>query len=200
MNAAAPLTFDAPTHTYRVGERVLPSVTQILDPLQYLDGIPWAVLEAARKFGDHVHQAVHLWNIGKLDEPALDPHLAPYLLGWKRFIGEAQARVILSEHRMVHRRLGYAGTLDSVVRIAGRNHVCDVKSGVLPKTVGMQTAAYRHAYLSEGTLTVSPVRYCVQLVGDGLYRLHKLNDATDLNYFLSALNINVWRSRNGRSH
>jgi hypothetical protein len=54
MSAAAPLTFDEASHTYRVGGEVWPGVTSVLEPLQFLDGIPWAVLEAARKFAERV--------------------------------------------------------------------------------------------------------------------------------------------------
>ena len=199
MSAAAELTFDAASHTYRVGGEVWPSVTQVLEPLQFLDGVPWAVLEAARKFGNHVHEACHLWNAGCLDEAALDPHLAPYLGGWKKFLADTDSQVVFSERRLSHDALRYAGTLDAVCARTGRFHVVDIKSGVVPKTVGLQTAAYREAYRSEAAglrLMLSPVRYCVQLTGVGSYRLHKLNDASDFNNFVSALNVHHWRTRN----
>ena len=197
MSAAAELTFDEASHTYRVGGKVWPSVTQVLEPLQFLDGVPWAVLEAARKFGTHVHQAVHLWNVGNLDEESLDPHLAPYLAGWKKFLADTGAEVVVSERRILNRRLRYAGTLDSVIRWRQRFHMLDVKSGAMPKTVGLQTAAYREALRSEcGSLVLSPVRYCVQLTGFGDYRLHKLTERTDFNYFTSALNVHRWRTTN----
>ncbi len=196
MLQPAELQFDAPSHTYRLGGRVLPSVTQVLEPLQFLDGIPWAVLEAARKFGDHVHQAVHLWNVERLDEDALDPHLVPYLQGWKAFLLQTGGVVIHSELRVVNRKLGYAGTLDSAVRFPTlKKHVVDVKSGIVPKTVGPQTAAYRDAFLEERDEDLSRTRFCVQLTGDGRFKLHKLNDPTDFNLFVSALNVHKWRAR-----
>ncbi len=155
------------------------------------------VLEAARKFGDHVHQAVHLFNIGTLDEDARSTRIcAPYLQGWKAFLWRTRAEVLDSELRVVNRKCGYAGTLDSRVRFPGPAfHLVDVKSGVVPKTVGPQTAAYRDAFLEEHDSECSRIRYCVQLTGDGDFKLHKLNDPTDFNLFLSALNVHKWRAR-----
>lgn len=198
MKSVAALTFDEASHTYRVGGAVWPSVTQVLDPLNTLDGIPWAVLEAAREFGTHVHQSCHLANVGTLDEDALDPALRPYLDGWRRFLRETGATVVHSELRVAHPTLRYAGTLDAVVRWPRllADTVVDIKSGAVPRTVGPQTAAYREAYTAvHGARSLSPVRYCVQLVGDGEYRLTKLTDPGDFNLFRSALNIHHWRNR-----
>jgi hypothetical protein len=192
----AELTFQADTHTYRLGGRVVPSVTQILDPLQELDGVPRHVLAAAAEFGTHVHQACDLWNRGQLDEDALDPHLLPYLDGWKRFLRESGFEVMESELRMVHRAAGYAGTCDVVLRNPRTRsvHVGDIKSSAtVPRTVGLQIAAYREMYLQDH-LVCSSTRYCIHLRGEGRYGLHAFKESTDYTYFLSALNL--WRFRN----
>lgn len=177
------LEFDAETHTYRYGGRVVPGVTSVLEPLQYLDGVPWAVLEAAREFGTNVHLACHLWNQNELDLRALDPALLPYLRGWTRFLEESGFIVTASEQR-VYNKIGYAGTADAFGTWQGTTWVLDIKSGVVPDTVGPQLAAYQQAALDRPRR-----RLCVQLVGDGEYRLHEQKDLGDFQMFLSALNV-----------
>lgn len=200
---ASPLHFDEVTHTYSVDGQKWPSVTAILDPLLELDGIPRAALEAAALFGQHVHLATHLWDLGQLDEDALDPHLRPYLAGWKSFLRESGAVVQASEVRVSHRLLKVAGTLDKVVRWRfARNYVLDVKSSALvPWTVGMQTAGYRELLLDqepERRVSLSPTRLCVHLKPEGVYKLHVLDDSRDRNDFISCVNFHNLRKRHGR--
>lgn len=187
---AADIHFEAEGHRYTVGGERFPSVTEVLDPLLELDGIPKAVLKAAAEFGTHVHMACHLFDRGVLDEPALDPHLAPYLAGWKLFLRETKSTVVATELRVGHAKLRYAGTLDKIIVYRGKHVLLDIKSGEVPRTVGPQTAAYNEA----AGLTLSG-RYCLQLRPDATYRLTKLSDPTDWSIFLSALNLHRWRNR-----
>lgn len=206
-HGAGPVTsesieLDEVTHVYRVGGRIWPGVSEVLNPINELDGIPRDLLAAAAEFGRHVHTAVDFWNRGVLDEAALDPVLAPYLAGWKKYLQESGAVVIVSEKKVRHRLHRYCGTLDSAVALLRRarrsNHIVDVKSGLVPRTVGPQTAAYREAWVSEqlGAADISTTRFCVQLRPDGDYRLHKLEASTDWSMFVSCLNIHRWRFPN----
>lgn len=190
----AEIHFDEARHEYRIGGRLVPSVTQVLSILQDLGGVPAEVLERAAEFGTHVHQAVDLWNKGSLDEDALDPALAPYLADWQKFVADTGAEILGSEIRVYHPGLKYAGTLDTLARIRGKVALIDIKSGVVPRTVGPQLAAYETAYSSsEDNEHAIRRRLCVQLTGDG-YRLHECKNNSDWSIFQSALNI--WRFRN----
>ncbi|HZO11964.1 MAG TPA: hypothetical protein VFB62_01860, partial [Polyangiaceae bacterium] len=170
---AADLQFDAVEHRYTVAGERWPSVTEVLDPLLELDGIPRAVLKAAAAFGTHVHMACDLFDKGVLDEPALDPHLAPYLAAWKIFLRDTGAVVDASEVRVAHEKLRYAGTLDKAMHWKKRGRVrsvqLDIKSGEVPRTVGPQTAAYAQAHPFK-----FDERYVLQLRGDASYRLTPL--------------------------
>lgn len=187
------IAFSEARHEYRVNGRVVPSVTQVLSLLQDFGAVPAEVLARAAEFGSHVHQAVHLWNERQLDEGALDPALAPYLADWKAFLADTGAEVNQSELRLAHPILGYAGTLDSIVGMKGKNVLVDVKTGVVPRTVGPQTAAYAELVQVRHKSFRVQRRLCVQLTGEG-YRLHPCNDPADLAVFVSALNC--WRFRN----
>lgn len=189
--AADRLTFEEEGHVYRVDGQRVPSVTQVLDPYTRLEFVHPEDLERARILGTRVHQACHLWNLEELDVDVLDPILVPYLDAWRAFLDDTGAVVILSEVRVVSDLHGYAGTLDDVLAWKRSERLVDVKSGVIPKTVGPQTAAYRQALAESKGLHLRD-RYCVQLRPDGTYRCVKLSDPRDWTIFKSALNVHQW--------
>lgn len=182
----AEVAFDTASHTYRVDGRVLPSVTQVLQILQDFGGVPADVLERAREFGSHVHTAVDLDNRGELDEDSLDPALRPCLEAWRKFRADTGAVVVASELRLADSVLGYAGTLDTLLVIRSRHALVDVKTGLVPRTVGPQLAAYDHLLRANGRPRPTR-RLCVQLCADG-YRVHDCKDPADWPVFMSALN------------
>lgn len=188
----AELAFNEAEHVYRVGGQIVPSVTQILSILQDFGAVSAEILARAAEFGSHVHQAIDLDNKGALDEAALDPALVPYLAGWRAFLRETGAELLGSEVRVYHSRLQYAGTLDALVRIRDKIAVVDVKTGVVPRTVGPQLAAYKAAYAAWNDEHLIRRRLCVQLTGDG-YRIHDCKDPADESIFMSCRNIYRWR-------
>jgi hypothetical protein len=189
------IEFDEDTHIYRVDGVVMPSVTQILDAYTGLEFVNRELLRRAAEFGNHVHRACDLYDTGQLDEASLDPALVPYLDGWKAFLEDTGAVVVLSECWLASRRHGYAGTLDKLVWWGKSKRLVDVKSGtVVPRTVGPQTSAYAEAYTEETGERIRD-RYCIHLPGDGKYRSHRLNDPRDFPIFKSALVVHNWYRR-----
>lgn len=189
------LTRDA-GHVYRLYGAVVPGVTQVIDLISELEGIPRAVLEAAAEFGQHVHLAADMRDRQVLDRAALDPKLEPYLAGWDLFLRESQCVVLSSETLVYHPALRYAGQLDRRVIFPKSlmPHILDIKtSAEVPRSVGPQTAAYRECDVAHNRAS-SIVRYCVHLKADGTYRLIKLDNRADFPVFVSCLNI--WRFLN----
>lgn len=181
---AAVLTFEEETHTYRAGGRKIPSVTTVLYHMLYkeeLECIPRDALEAARDFGVHVHLACDLFNAGQLDEESLSPALVPYLEGYKKFLAESGAKVIASEKRLFNPTYGYAGTVD--IECDWRNKIwsIDLKSGYVPWTVGLQTAAY-----AEASDTRPKRRGCLRLLPND-YKFIECKDPADFQRFNAAL-------------
>jgi hypothetical protein len=186
--------FDAATHTYTLGGRKLPSVTQVLGPLEDYSMVPPDLLEAARIRGQHVHEACDLFDRDELDWQSLDLQLVPFVEAWRNFLHESGAVVIASEVRVVHAQLGYAGSPDKVLSWGKRIVVPDLKAtAIVPRTVGAQTAAYAQAYQAMHGCRV-PDRYCIHLK-DGKYTTHPRRSPTDWTLFLSALNCHNFKEQ-----
>ena len=180
------LTFDPAKHEYRWNGAVVPSVTQILTPLTDLSFVDPDVLRRASAFGTAVHYACELHDTGRLDEEALDPELAPYLAGWRKFCSEHACTWDLIEQRVYHPTLRYAGTLDRRGNVDGYPSMVDIKSGTsLYPSVGPQLAAYTHA---SSPTPAAYRRYAVRLYPDG-YELKQYTSPMDWPTFASLITI-----------
>jgi hypothetical protein len=187
------LTFDPVKHEYRDGSRVIPSVTQILQPITDFSFVSPEILSAAQAFGTAVHRACELHDQGELDLDTLDPELAPYLNGWIKFCDEHACQWVAIEQRVYDQKMGYAGTLDRVGFVDTDNAIVDIKSGtsLFPAT-GPQTAAYAHAY---APLTHARFkRYAVRLFPNG-YELKPYTDPRDWPTFASLLTLSSFCQR-----
>lgn len=192
------LAFEEARHRYTLDGVTVPSVTQVLDPYSGLEHVPPDVLERAKEFGTHVHQAVHLFNEERLDFATLDRALLPFVQGWQKFLDETGAVVLDSERRVASRRHGYAGTLDVRVYWGRSIRLIDVKSSAIrPRTVGPQTAAYSEALREETGERVRD-RYCVRLTQDARYIPDRLDDPRDWEMFKAALVVRRWCEDNNR--
>lgn len=185
------IEFDKSLHVYTLNGSLVPSVTQVLQPLDMLDGIPFHILERARIRGQHVHEAMALLVRDQLDWASLDAELVPYIEGGKRFLDESGVVAVASEQPVACPRLRCAGTPDLLAYWRDAEGLFEFKAtAAIPKTVGPQTAAYDR--LAGGK---ARKRYCVHLK-PGDYRIVPLTDPADWSIFQSALNIWHWRNRN----
>lgn len=190
------LDFDPDTHTYMVGNSVLPSVTSIIAPMYDFRYVDAETLHAAGKFGSAVHLVCELYDRDDLVMDSVDPALLPYLNAWRRFIAEMQVEVLQVEQRYHHAALGYAGTLDRLLLIQRAKVLADIKSvSVLSPAVGIQLAAYEKLLVSN-TEHLQTKRAAVQLCGDGTYRYRMYADPMDWPAFVSLLTLKNWRQKN----
>ena len=203
------LTFEPEGHVYRFKGRVVPSVTQVLEQLEVgsfvaaikeaMRGQTYAAQssaiadaidrwQAAAEFGTHVHQACHLLNQNDLDEEALDPALIPYVNSYRLFLAETGFVVTGSEILLYHALMGYAGAADIFGDWMRADWVVDIKSGIVPKTVGAQTAAYQNAAPKKPRRRLC-LRLCPAEDGRPKYELLEQKEASDFSLFTSALNV-----------
>ena len=96
------LLFDEVSHTYTAGGVVVPSVTQILAPLNDLSFIGPEVLAYKRALGTAVHKATELYDLGELDESSVADVVRPYLDAWIRLRTELQFEILGMDERVFH--------------------------------------------------------------------------------------------------
>ena len=183
------------------GERY-PRVTTVCQAFDSWAGIPADVLEAARDRGDAVHYACELFDHGVLDMDSLPEEIIGYVKAWQDFRAVTGFHPDVIEALVSHPTYRYAGRLDRVGRFARglrRQRVTtgaalvDIKTGAPTPAWGPQTAAYAAAYRGEKIRA----RYCVQLSADGTWRLHALDEPSDLSVFLAALTVINFQRRHG---
>jgi len=164
------LTFDPVPHEYRWDGQVVPSVTQILEPISGYGDIPERILRVAAERGSIIHRITELHDYGTLGE--YDEQYQPYLDAWKTFLLSTNAEIELVELLMYHDKIKYAGTLDRIIRVKGKRILLDLKSTYkLMPAVGPQTAAYAQVFNHLNPDDPVKERWCVRLVKDGSFDL-----------------------------
>ena len=134
------LSLEPVEHIYRLGERVLPSVTGILAGAGIVD-TQWFT-ETARWRGTAVHYACWYDDQNDLNESTLDPVLRPYVDAYRKFKAETQFEPTAIEQGVYNEALGYAGTPDRIGKMGAIQCVIDLKSGASSKVTRYQTVAY----------------------------------------------------------
>lgn len=193
------LTFNAQKHEYRWNGAVVPSVTQILKPMDSFEGIPEEILDNARIRGDWVHKATELIDLG-MPVTNIPEEYAPYIEAFKRYRAESGNTPLLLEQRVFCEKHQYAGTLDRMEQVKRSRAIMDIKvTFELPMSVGAQTAAYLNAFNEKRPKNEQATkRFSLRLKKDGTYEFTELKDAVDLVDFLSCLNIYNCRKRHGK--
>jgi hypothetical protein len=181
------LTFNAQTHTYRLGSRVLPSVTTILRESELCDfSSPWFT-DIVRDRGVRVHAAIETIANGESAMFSGDDEVLPYVLAFQKWQADDSIAITGTELRLHDAALGYAGTIDLIGERTGatkNRYVIDLKCGGVPPSVGPQTAAYARL-LNDGWW----FRASLNLRKDGTYRFDLLEDDQDEDDFLAALRL-----------
>lgn len=190
------LTRDEASHTYSYQGRVVPSVTQILKPLQDFSRVPPDVLRAKGLLGTAVHAACEFDDDGCLDEASVHEKVQPYLAAYRKWRHEAGASVLENESFVYHQTLGYAGQLDRIVLISGRKWLVDLKTSFsYSPTWRLQTAGYCAPRPDKAELK----RAALRLKKDGTYQWHpfdKPEHAHDLTAWVSLVNVHHWKAKN----
>lgn len=113
--------------------------------VEFLAELPFQKMSDAADLGTEIHDAIEAIVLDR-PAPTPSPEAAPYLEQFERFRERYQPTFLMAEASVYNRTHMYAGTLDSVVEIGGRQYVLDVKtgSGIYPE-IALQLAAYRNA-------------------------------------------------------
>ena len=190
--------FDPERHEYWLGDRLLPSVTQIISPLYDWTYVKTVDLEYGGARGDAVHYGCELLDHGTLDWATVQAEIIGYIRAWERYSREVPVRWESIEQRAYHPTLMYAGTMDRYGYVRERKAVVDIKtSATLNPAVGVQLAAYRTLVANDPASARDIERIAVQLLPDGTYREHHYKSTDDIGCFLGLLATHNWRRKHG---
>lgn len=182
------LTFNEDEHTYHLGQRRLPSVTEILDEAGLIDK-EWFTEEHMLR-GKRVHIATAMYDEGQ-DVPGLEPELQGYLAAWCKFREESNCEIRSIEKRVCSEAWGVAGTIDRELYIRCLTTIGDIKTGGPAPWHALQTAGYG---VCEGTRWQ---RMCIYLKPDGTYSIKVHNDSSDFDAFHAFLAGYNWKLKEG---
>lgn len=111
--------------------------------------------EKASERGTDVHAAAEMIALGGGDaKVVVGPEIEPYVEQVRRFFAEHEPEFVLAEAPVYNATLGYAGTLDAIVKIRGRKFLLDYKTTDKPPSarsrppypeVALQLCAYSRA-------------------------------------------------------
>jgi hypothetical protein len=156
--------------------------------------------------GTAIHEAAEQYALGKAVD--MVPEIEPYVKAFDSFCYDFKPEFMYTEALVVSHTYGYAGTLDSIVRIDGKTYVLDIKTGnyVWPE-VALQLSAYARADFigdrTSGKESSLPPLYkrglVLHLQPDG-YKLYpvRLGD-TEFNSFLAAMDMYHWSTEISKS-
>ncbi len=185
------LEFREDGHVYTMNGFALPSVTEIMKPLEeeYYGGINAAVLNAAADRGTEVHEAMENYALYGIEEISEDR--AGYFEGLKGWFDEAKPEPMACEYAMCHRFLGYAGKADMVCLLDGKVTLVDYKttSKIVRGLTRVQLEAYAQALKSQGIAIER--KMIVQVTKEGKVTVdeYEANDKEAWQVFSALLNV-----------
>lgn len=146
------LTFDDAIHRYRLNGVMVPSVTQLMEPLSATEygTVSERVLKQAAERGTSVHNSIKdfiRYGINTVNED-----FAGYMDAFETWWDKAKPEAIGTEVRIYHKIMRYAGTLDLIAMIDGKVTLVDYKttSRVISKNCRVQLEGYSLALASHG--------------------------------------------------
>ena len=189
------LTFDDETHTYRHGDKVVPSVTQCLGRLHDFGMIRKDILEAACQRGSFVHTLCEYLDESDLDESSVGIYQG-YLDAWIKFSADHKAKWDGIEVRGYSERFGYAGTHDRHGTLNGVKFVIDIKTSAASHPVwALQLAAYRNLLSEKDPSWLLARMGTVQLRPDGTYKFIEWSDPDAWPAFMSLITLINWSKK-----
>lgn len=155
------LIFRESDHSFWLGDRRLPSVTQILKHF-----IPrWECDEWYLERGKAGHKATELHDKGTLNPDSVDPQLQGYLQAWIKFREDYQFVPGSIEYQVHHPVYLYAGVIDRLGIIENNRVLLDIKTGAPAKADMLQIAGGYYEMLKPEV----DICYPLYLHEDGTY-------------------------------
>ncbi len=176
----AKLMFFDDKHEYRVGEEVLPSVSEILRFItrEMYDNIKQYTLDQAADRGKRVHAATE--NLDRYGEVKVDVDIQPYVeayIKWSREYNPQWSRI---EYACYHPEMMYAGTLDRYGTIRGEQYIVDIKTTSTLHTNRETAQLNAYQKLAEANGLKVDKRAILQLKKDGTFKFKPIDEDDSL--------------------
>lgn len=163
------------SHTYYLGDKILPGITGILKSCGYIDTAYYT--DEARDRGSHVHLAIKFLNKGTLDWEDLigkyergENKYMGYVMAYEKFVKDWNLKLEFFERPMYHPTLLFAGTPDLVGTVLDNvPSIIEIKTGPVRKWTALQTAAQELLVRAWEDKPVHRRRWGVCLNADGSY-------------------------------
>jgi hypothetical protein len=185
----ASLVFNPDDHSYSIGSRELPSVTQILKATGLY--VSFYAKEEHRQRGEAVHHACRLICEGRYTEEGTHEIVRPFARAFSKFVSRTGYRMMGAERPMASLRLGFAGTPDNWGLVGNSMWLIDVKTGSLPAAVPVQLAAYRMLMAAQPMGDLWPASAVVSPLG---LHARAVQLCDDESYNISAYDESRWES------
>ncbi len=136
------IRFEEEGHRYYDGDRERVSVTRALQDAGLINTDYFLPKHAHR--GKMVHRACMMEAQKILEPTSLDPQIAGYVQGWRKFLSDLNATITTLEYITCDLELGYAGRIDCKLSVPGRDLpvLVDIKSGSPSSWHKIQLGAY----------------------------------------------------------
>lgn len=178
-NKQSPLHFDEQTHTYTLGGKTVPSVTEIVGILtaKSMSALPPMMLDNAARRGTRVHEVCELIDYGiPLEDIGIEPDIVGYVTAYLKFKRDYRPQWQLIEQPVFNAVLGYAGRLDRFGTIDGKETIVDIKTTASSNKLNkiswsVQTEGYKYAIRK-----LDAGRMIVQLKPNGNYTAYNCDD------------------------
>lgn len=172
-------SFDSASHVYKIGEKTVPSVTQIIPDLGEFDYVRNEIMEQASIEGQKDHYSAEMFfKYGKI--------ISPYARAISDFLFQNYKtfQIYLFEKPLYHLDLFYAGTPDLVLKKKTQFVILDWKRSfsIYPNKHSLQHAGY------DGLLPREAIAWDTCIVRDGKVIRHNSYNPRYRGYFKNLLN------------
>lgn len=184
------LTYDPTSHRYYADSHEVPGVSYILRRVglcsdRYLS-------REAMDRGTRVHLACELYDSGQLNGASLTYEERAYASGWQSFVAECAPQITAIEQRVVSPDRWWAGCVDRVATVHGRETIIDLKTGQAAPWHAIQLAGYAATFPRP-----YPHRMAVYLSPTGTYKVEHFTERADFAAWAAAVDLVWWMWNHG---
>jgi hypothetical protein len=115
--------------------------------VEFLKRIPDYKSDTAKDLGTRIHALAEA--VGRGESVELTDEERPFVEGFRQFVADRKPLIELSEAMVCNLTVGYAGTLDLIVKLDGKRWLLDIKTSAEAKgpyaETGLQLAGYAKA-------------------------------------------------------